>query len=209
MRVGGLLLLAEPALVSAVVLAFEFGFVRQEFAERDFAVEGFIGERLEEVGAAGGVVCGEEVDPGGQEDFLMEAHAAEAPFGIGHFPDEALRSEVGGGKVCSEFVEELLVGGGVVAGQEDGLGAETVAEVVLRRASLALGGAGSGGALSVGEVGGDLGGGSHEFVPSWVREIGMGVFATLISSLRTGLVGIICKWLILREKKGELGWVGS
>jgi hypothetical protein len=60
----------------------------------------------------------------------MFADAAEKPVGVGHFTDEAKFGEIAGGIVFGEIGEEGLVGGGVVAGEQDGLGTETVAEVV-------------------------------------------------------------------------------
>ena len=65
--------------------------------------------------------------------FQLLADAAEAPVGVGHFTDEAGVGEVLGGEVLGQVCEEGLVLGGVVTRytcEEDGLGAEAVAEMV-------------------------------------------------------------------------------
>jgi hypothetical protein len=59
----------------------------------------------------------------------VAAGAAQAPFGVGHFADAASIGEGGGFEVLREFVEQGLILSGVVAGEEDGLGAEAQAEV--------------------------------------------------------------------------------
>src|SRR5271155_1305370 len=62
--------------------------------------------------------------------FHEAADAAEAPVGIGHFADETVFGEVVGPEVGGEFGEEFCVFGGVVAGKQDGGGAETVGKTV-------------------------------------------------------------------------------
>jgi len=156
------LLVVGPLVVGGVVLALELGFVAQELGEAGgFAVDGVEGEGLEGDGVGAGVEGGEFLDFAGEAGLLVEADAAEAPFGVGHFADLALFGEVVRGEVVGEFFEEGFVFGGTIAVQEDGLGTESVLKVVLGGAGLALGGARSSGVSGVGLVGGDLGSGSH------------------------------------------------
>jgi hypothetical protein len=97
---------------------------------------------------------GDEAAVGGGEPG---AGAAEAPFGVGHFADAAFLLEAGGVVFGVEEVEEELEFGGIVAGEEDGGGAEAVLEGVAGGGGLAGGGARAGGVLGVGLVGGAAG----------------------------------------------------
>jgi hypothetical protein len=127
------------------------------------------------------VALGQGLDLAGEGGFVVLADAAESPFGVGHFADEAGFSEVAGGEVLGEFVKEVGIFGEVVAGEEDGLGAETVTEVVTGRNGFAGFGGGAGGEFGVGLVGSYLGGGGHGFwgpfawrVAEGVKDFGLG-----------------------------------
>jgi hypothetical protein len=104
------------------------------------------------------MALGEGGKVAGEGGFVVLTDAAEAPFGVGHFADEALLGEVAGGEMVGEFGEEGEVFGGVVAGEENGLGAEAVAEVVAGGFLFTGGGDGAGGEFGVELVGGELGG---------------------------------------------------
>ena len=68
------------------------------------------------VGFGGGKLC----HLAGEGRSHAGAGAAKTPVGIGHFTDEAVFREVRGAEVFRKFVQESLVFGGVVAGQQDG-----------------------------------------------------------------------------------------
>ena len=58
--------------------------------------------------------------------------------------------------------DEGVVVGGVFAGDDDGGGIDSVLQGVEAGGGLALDGAGSGGLLGIGPIGGDLSGGCHD-----------------------------------------------
>ena len=60
----------------------------------------------------------------------MATHTAKTPFGIDHLTDEAGLGEVGGREMFGEFGEQRFVFSGVVAGEHDGGGVETVGQAV-------------------------------------------------------------------------------
>jgi hypothetical protein len=159
-------LVAGPAAIGALVLSLEAGLELEELGEKaGFPEKRVVGEHLKFDDACLGVSGPKLFDFGGEEVFLVEAGAAEAPLGIGHFADVAEFGEVVGTEVIDEFGVEGVVVGGVVAGEEHGLGAEAVAEVVLGGAGLPGGGGGSGGLQGVRLIGADLGSGSHKESP--------------------------------------------
>src|SRR5437763_192362 len=77
------------------------------------------------------------------------------------------RSQVEGGRGTEEVEVavvggEGVVGGGVFTGDDDGGGVDAVLQGVEAGGGLALDGAGSGGLLRVGAIGGDLSGACHD-----------------------------------------------
>ena len=124
-------LVAGARPIGAVELALKLGLPGAELAE-----VGALGEELVEgfdlaLDGREVRVRGEHLlDLGGDQELLVGACAAEAPLGVGHFAEAALGGEAGGWEGGLELVEEGLVFGGVVAGEEHGLGAEAVAEGV-------------------------------------------------------------------------------
>ena len=149
-------LVVNPILVGAVVLALEFGFVAEPGSVRCAGgrAEGFDGEGLEVLawnahnglpsgglcarGAGVGVIGREGGDAAGESGLEGVAQTAETPFSVGHFAEETVPGQIVGREVSGEFGEEGVVLGRVVAGEEDGLGAEAEAEVVAGRSGFAL-----------------------------------------------------------------------
>jgi len=153
-------LIVTPFAVGLLVLAFELRFIAQPGGVGGAGFrEGFDGAGREFGGVGVGKPGGEDGDLAGEGRFVVGADAAETPFGVGHFADEAGFGEVGGVEMLGEFEEEGLVFGDVVTGEEDGLGAETVPEIVAGGDFAPGGGDGAGGELGIGSVGRDLGGG--------------------------------------------------
>ncbi len=97
----------------------------------------------------------------GEEGGFEGAGAAEVPA-VG---EEALEEFVLEGAfragVVAEVAAELVEGGLLIVGDDEGLGGEAVLAAVGGGAGRAFGGAGASGELGVGLVGGDLGWGSH------------------------------------------------
>jgi hypothetical protein len=175
------------------------------------------------------VSLGEGLDLAGEGGFVVLADAAESPFGVGHFADEAGFGDVSGGEVVGEFVEEVGVFGEIVTGEEDGLGAETVAEVVAGRDGFAGFGGGAGGEFGVGLVGDDLGGCGHGLVESFRLEgsrrcqgfcgfgggmdggngfgiRGLGIFLGVVNEFRVGWVGGVTGWC---RQYADLRWMDA
>ena len=90
----------------------------------------------------------------GEQVGFEELDAFETPGGIGHFVDQFSFGGGGGFVLVEKLLDVKLVGFGVLGGQDGGSGTETVAQRVLRRTLLARFGAGAGGVLGVGAVGG-------------------------------------------------------
>ena len=90
----------------------------------------------------------------GKEIGFQEWNAVETPGGVGEFVDELGLGGGGGLVLVEKLLDVTLVGFGVLGGQDGGSGTETVAQRVLRRTLLARFGAGAGGVLGVGAVGG-------------------------------------------------------
>ena len=107
----------------------------------------------------------------GEQSFLVKTAAAQTPFGVGHFADEAVFGEVDAGEVVAEVVEDGLVFGGVVTWEQDGLGAESVAHAVGGGAGPAFGGARPGRTPGVLLVGLNLGRCGHGSVLLWEKLV--------------------------------------
>jgi hypothetical protein len=156
-------LIARPAAVGAVILAFEFGFVAEELNEIGrVAVEDFVSADFQEQGVGAGLGGLKFLDFGGEEGLLVEAGAAEAPLGVGHFADRSRLGEVGGLEVVVKFGEEGVVFGGVFAGEEHGEGAEAVAKAVKGGAGFTGDGSRAGRVLGIFAIGSDLCKGGHK-----------------------------------------------
>jgi hypothetical protein len=151
------LLIGHPFTVGAIVLTLELRFVPHEDSE-GVGVSQQVVEcaELEVRGVERRIFCSQFFASVGEEYFLVLARAAEAPFGVGHFPDGALLGQIAGSEVVAQFVEHGLVFGRVVAGEQHGLGTESVAETVGCRSRFTFGGAWATGAPRVCLIGFDL-----------------------------------------------------
>ena len=118
------------------------------------------GDLGEEYGGEG--VAGRFGKDGVVEVGLDNLEAALVPIGADHGVDV---EGFGGGLgvvLVHVFSDKGVVIGGVFAGDDDGFGVDAVLQGVEAGGGLALGGAGSGGLLRVGAIGGDLCGGCHD-----------------------------------------------
>src|ERR1035437_1232198 len=142
--------------IGAVPGAFEGGDLALD-ADQEFGGWG-LGE---EYGSEG--VAGRFGEDGVGEVSLDALEAALLPIGAEHGIDV----EGFGGGLGAELVVvvggERVVIGGVFAGDDDGSGVKAMFEGVEAGGGLALDGAGSGGLLGVGLVGGDLCWGCHDY----------------------------------------------
>jgi hypothetical protein len=66
----------------------------------------------------------------GDGGLQMLTEAAETPVGVRHFADEANFNEFLRPEMFGEFRQEGFIFRRVVAGEQDDLGAETVAEII-------------------------------------------------------------------------------
>ncbi len=87
--------------------------------------------------------------PGGKQLGFEEWDAVEAPGGVGDFVDELSLCDGGGGVLIEKLLDVVLVGVGVLGGQDGGSGGETVAQRIERRTLLAGLGARAGGELRI------------------------------------------------------------
>ncbi len=91
----------------------------------------------------------------GEEAILDGPGATEAPVGGGHFLDHAELDAVEGAKTGAVLIDQAVEGVADLAGEDDGLGEEAVAEGIEGRLALAFGGNGATGAGAVGAGGTD------------------------------------------------------
>jgi hypothetical protein len=101
------------------------------------------------------------VDGGSPDGIFETAEELGLEGGVGEGYDEVVLGGAGGEELGVEAAEELVESRVVEGGRGWRGRSEAVAAAVLRGASLAFGGAGPGGALSVGAVGPNLGGRRH------------------------------------------------
>jgi hypothetical protein len=136
-------------------------------------MEEFGGGGVAEGGAVEVVGCGAFGEESAIDFGFGALEAALLPVAA----DEGVDVELFEGGLGMELAvvvdSELLVGGSVFAGDDDGLGVEAMFERVEAGSVLALGGAGTGGFLRVGAVGSELRWGRHGRVLSGVgsREV--------------------------------------
>jgi hypothetical protein len=99
---------------------------------------------------------------------LDAGHAAHGPEVLHKHFDQGGFGGSGGLVLLEVIGGELFESGGVFAHDDLGLGVDAVLEGVEADGGFALGGAGAGGLLRVGAVGGDLAFGGHNFFASRV-----------------------------------------
>jgi hypothetical protein len=105
--------------------------------------------QLVDVVVGGGMIFEADLDI-----HLEAAHAGDFELSDGHlFEQEAAVFVLPIGEVA---LADMVQGGGIFAGEQDGSGGEAVGEGIEADGGFTLGGAGSGGPLSVAPVGGDL-----------------------------------------------------
>ena len=142
--------------IGAVPGAFEGGDLALD-ADEEFGGGG-LGE---EYGGEG--VAGRFGEDGVVEIGLDALEAALLPIGAEHGIDvEGFGGGLGAVLVVVVGGEGVVIGG-VFAGDDDGGGVDAVLQGVEAGGGLALDGAGSGGFLRVGAIGGDLSGGCHDY----------------------------------------------
>jgi len=159
----------------AVEGAFGAGFVAAEVVE----IVGADDEDVSEI-AVGDVAAFADVGAVIVETVVPDAgfgavEAAEAPGGEDDGLGEDLLAGGGGLEIAEEGVAEGVVFGLVLGGEDGALGGEAVAEGVEAGDGLAFGGAGAGGLLGVGAVGGQASGARRVWgVGCWVLGVGHG-----------------------------------